>query len=280
MFTIGADPEFFIQNEMGGIIPIVGLLGGTKEKPIPVRGALRGFAVQEDNVMAEYNITATGDYGHFADYVQDGRLYALAHIKQRREDAMAYIGCSALFTADQLDNPQAQTFGCSPDFDAYAQGAPLPRIQPQALHTPDGAWRFAGGHVHLGYKSDLSYEVPDFVAATLCDLLISIPMISYGFDPQGERRQFYGTPGRYRPTAYGIEYRTLGNRWTMSKRQSQYVGLSAMNVMTLLGRGEAEVRRVYNDMPWHDVRAAIINEDTATAMHLRQFIRGYGLVVA
>ena len=217
MFTIGADPEFFIQSEMGDMVPIVGLLGGTKEKPIPVRGAPKGFAVQEDNVMAEYNIPATTDYVHFADIVQQGRQYALAYIQQRRPDAMPYLGCSALFSSEQLDNPQAQTFGCSPDFDAYAQGAPLPRIQPQALSTPDGAWRFAGGHVHLGYKAFLSYEVPDFVVATLCDLIVSIPLLSYGFDPQGERRQFSRYTGTLPPDE--LRYRVPHSRQSVDHEQ-------------------------------------------------------------
>ena len=67
MFTIGADPEFFIQKYDGTMQPIVGLLGGTKDKPIAVQGARKGFAVQEDNVMAEYNIPPTAHADQFAD---------------------------------------------------------------------------------------------------------------------------------------------------------------------------------------------------------------------
>ena len=47
--------------------------------------------------------------------------------------------------------------------------------------------------------------------------------------------------------------------------------------MDLLNRGEGEVRRVYNDMPWQDVGAAIANEDAAEASALRQFVSNYGL---
>jgi len=278
MFTIGADPEFFIQKHDGTMQPIIGLLGGTKEKPIAVPRARKGFAVQEDNVMAEYNIPPTSDPAQFAEFIHMGRQYALDIIRAKLSDVDTYMDCAALFTAAQLASPQAQTFGCSPDFDAYAQGAPLPRIQPHALMIENGgAWRFAGGHIHLGYRHELEWEVPDFVVATLCDLLISIPLISYGFDQQGDRRRFYGTPGRYRPTAYGIEYRTLGNRWTMSQKFSQYAAIAAFRVMDCLRRGEAEVRRIYNDMPWQDVTGTIANEDAATAMSLRQFIRNYGL---
>jgi hypothetical protein len=278
MFTIGADPEFFIQKYDGTMQPIVGLLGGTKDKPIAVQGARKGFAVQEDNVMAEYNIPPTAHADQFAEFINLGRVYALNMIRTREPNVDVFYDCAAEFTQPQLATPQAQTFGCSPDFDAYAQGAPLPRISPAALTTPEGgAWRFAGGHIHLGYRDSLGWQVPDFVVATLCDLLISIPMIAHGFDPQGMRRQFYGTPGRYRPTAYGIEYRTLGNKWTLSQKFSQWAAFSAFKVMDLLNRGEGEVRRVYNDMPWQDVGAAIANEDAAEASALRQFVRNYGL---
>lgn len=280
MFTIGADPEFFIHRAASGMMqPIVGLLGGTKEKPIPVAGARAGFAVQEDNVMAEYNIPPTTDFTTFAEYVSQGRRYALNMIRRAVPDAEAYSRCSATFTDAQLSTPQAQMFGCSPDFDAYAQGAPLPRIQPQALSVEGGAMRFAGGHVHLGYRESISWPVPDFVVATLCDLMVSLPLIAYGYDPQQDRRRFYGTPGRYRPTRYGIEYRTLGNYWTLSPKVSQYVGMASMHVMQVLDRGEAEVRRIYNDMPWQDIRTAVAEEDSGTCTSLRSFARTYGLEV-
>lgn len=278
MFTIGADPEFFIRSMVTGqVTPIVGLLGGTKDRPIPVAGARQGFAVQEDNVMAEYNIPPTGDYTTFAEYIQQGRRYALNMLRRNDPELESHGACAAMFTDAQLSTPQAQMFGCSPDFDAYAQGAPLPRISPQALYVQGGAMRFAGGHVHLGYRGDITWDVPDFVVATLCDLLISVPILAYGYDPQQDRRKFYGTPGRYRPTRYGIEYRTLGNSWTMSAKVSQYVGMASMSVMNTLAKGEGEVRRIYNDMPWQDIRTAVAAEDMATCVSLRSFARGYGL---
>lgn len=279
MFTIGADPEFFIQTGKDGLMPIVGLLGGTKGSPLPVRG-YRGYGLQEDNVMAEYNIPPCTDHYTFAECISTGRELVLQRLRAKLPDVAAYPSCAAMFSNEQLDNPQAQMFGCSPDFDAYNMGAPLPRINPKSLTTDSGAWRFSGGHIHLGYKDTLTWEVPDFVVAALCDLMISVSLISYGFDTQGERRRWYGSPGRYRPTSYGIEYRTLGNGWTMNSKYSVYAGMAAFSVMSALTRGEQEIRRIYNDAPWQDVRRAIADEDRTLSRQLRQYAADLGLEVA
>ena len=58
--TIGADPECFIvvRDKHNGDTPypIVGMLGGTKDNPLVIAD---GYAVVEDNVMAEFNIPAS-----------------------------------------------------------------------------------------------------------------------------------------------------------------------------------------------------------------------------
>lgn len=277
MFTIGSDPEFFITNGAGSVVPIVGLLGGTKEEPFQLGG---GFAYQEDNVMAEYNIPPATDYQTFANHIVHGRSLALNKVRETYPKAAASKQSSVLFSQEHLATPQAQMFGCSPDFNAYEQGRPLPRINPELLMRGTSAWRFAGGHIHLGYKDALTWQVPEFVVAAMCDLLISIPMIVNGFDEQGERRRFYGSPGRFRPTKYGIEYRTLSNKWTMTERSAMIAGLCALNTMHELARGEAHIRAVYNEMPWHDVRRTISNEDMGEARRLRDHFRAYGLEAA
>jgi len=279
MLMIGADPEFFVQGPDGLPLPIVGLLGGDKENPIPVEG-WSGYAVQEDNVMAEYNIPPTNDPDAFADSIVRGQAFVLERVRRTVRHATIYPGCSVLFPEIQLANAQAQLFGCSPDFDAYHMGAPLPRINPTALIQPDGsAWRFAGGHVHLGYRADITYEVPEFVVATLADLFIGLPMVAHGLDNQGERRKWYGTPGRYRPTKYGVEYRTLSNSWTLSRRHAVWVGSAALRLMSFIMRGEEGVRRVYNDMPWADIQRAIATADQNLAGELRAYARGRRLEV-
>lgn len=270
MYSIGADPEFFITDAEGAPTPIVGLVGGTKDKPLPLGS--QGYAVQEDNVMAEFNIPPQHDPHDFAAVVHHGRMLALSQIRKKAKYAGTYPHCSAMFSKAQLSSEQAQMFGCSPDFDAHTQGRPLPRIEPSALYVQGGgAWRFAGGHVHIGYTLD--WQVPDFVAAAMCDVYLSVPMIAYGYDPQGERRKWYGTPGRYRPTKYGIEYRTMGNAWTLSERMALFVGSGVMHWHNAMHRGEGHIRKLYNDLPWIDIRRAIAEEDQPLCAQLRDYFR-------
>lgn len=273
--TIGADPEFFVMDSRtNNIVPIVGMLGGTKEAPLPVPGALKGFAIQEDNVMAEYNIPPTTDAYQFAEYVTLGRQYALTAARKANPHLTTYQGCGHLFPSKHLQTPQAQMFGCSPDFDAYAQGRALPRIQPVELEANGGAWRFAGGHVHIGYDAEtFGWLPPPFVVAAFCDVFLSIPMIAHEYDCQGERRKWYGTAGRFRPTAHGIEYRTLGNSWTMRDSYCVNVAYGVTNLAAEFKKGEARIRQLYNDLPWVDIRRTINTEDYNTASELRNHFR-------
>lgn len=272
--TIGADPEFFICNHKdAAVVPIIGLLGGTKDAPTKI--GTTGFAVQEDNVMAEYNIPPSSDAYLFGSYIVQGRQLAMEIVRKNRKGTDVGGNCAYLLTDAQLRHPQAQTFGCSPDFDAYQQGRPLPRIQPKALYVEgQGAWRFAGGHVHLGYSKDtFGWEPPPFVVAAMCDVFLSIPAITYGMDDQGERRKHYGSPGRYRPTPYGIEYRTLGNRWTMHERHATSIAFMCQNLANEFRKGEDRIRQLYNDLPWADIRKAISSGDQDECQALRSHCR-------
>jgi len=269
MITVGADPEFFIGNARGRPVPICGLLGGTKDKPYREPRWPRGYAVQEDNVMAEYNVPAATDSMAFAESIQTGRqfvmetLFAAGHTRYQ-----ALSGCAFEFDGMELMTPQAKMFGCSADFDGHEMGVPLARIVPDVLRTASGEWRFAGGHVHVGYRKAFTFEMPEFVGASMCDLFLSLPLIAQMRDVQGERRKFYGTPGRYRPTPYGLEYRTLGNGWTFSSRYAHDVADRVFRTFGILARNEDMVRRIYNEMPWVAVREAINSEDVGMAADL------------
>lgn len=273
--TIGADPEFFIRRvDNGAVVPICGLLGGTKGKPV----AVGHYGVQEDNVMAEYNIPPTNDYTLFATHVSRGRDAVIRHLNKAHPgmyEPLLY-GNAVAFPLSDLSHPQAMTFGCSPDFDGYAMGAPNPRIPPESLVDGSAAWRFAGGHVHLGYKEKANL-VPEYIAAQFADLFIGLSVLA--FDKQGKRRQFYGTPGRYRPTPYGIEYRTLSNFWTFNTDYSYSVGMSAIALGHFLTGSVDDIRAAWNEIPWMDVRRAIENEDANLGVQLRSYAQSLGIAV-
>jgi hypothetical protein len=272
--TIGADPEFFIRDRETGItVPVCGLLGGTKGAPIP-RGQ---YGLQEDNVMCEYNIPATGDVSRFARHVAAGRAAVMEHLNERYPGVYeADMTPSRVFTFEQLAHPQAAVFGCSPDFDAYQLGQANRRIAPQELMEPRGGWRFSGGHVHIGFREGQKFDVPHYVAAQFADVFISLPNLR--FDAQGKRRQYYGTAGRYRPTPYGIEYRTMSNLWTATPNASEHVGSYAMYLGQFLQRSKADIRRAWSEIPWQDVKRAIETEDLNLASALHSHTSSLGLM--
>lgn len=269
MITLGTDPELFLRDtRTGGVYPAIGLMGGTKEEPIPMAEMADGFAVQEDNVMVEYNIPAATSGQRFARRVRDGLLWINRVVRTTRKELDLDIGsCSRLFTHEQLSHPQAQTFGCSPDFNAHAQGQPCPPIKAEALVEDEGAWRFAGGHVHLGYES----KVPDFVVAAFADVYLGLPSVS--LDQQGLRRTLYGQAGRYRPTPYGIEYRTLSNFWIWDEQLSRQIGDRAYALGALVEGDESEMQRLFAEIPWPDVIDAINTENEGKAADLIAYLR-------
>jgi hypothetical protein len=279
--TIGADPEFFVRRtDTGAPHPIIGLLGGTKGKAIPI-GPDGIYGMQEDNVMAEYNIPPCSDEMTFAQHIRRGResimsFLDLTYPGQYEPDEAA----CRVFPMQALVHPQAATFGCSPDFDGYMMGEPNQRILPDQLVRPDrsGAWRFCGGHIHLGYKHILKYELPDYVAAQFADVFLGLTTLPN--DKQGERRRFYGTPARYRPTSYGIEYRALSTLWTFDPGATETLAYYALNLARFLTRTEAVIKKLWSEVPWVDVRRAITTEDVSLANSLRGYCNGLGMGVA
>lgn len=269
--SFGADPELFFKDSRTGIaMPMVGLVGGTKARPLQLPNHPAGYCVQEDNVMVEYNVPVTHLPEDFAQTIVRGLSAVEDFVRTRYEHLTPEVGvCSRLFTTEALDNQQARVFGCSPDFDAHRQGAALPPPNAELLAESDGEWRFAGGHVHIGYER--TEEFPHYVAGAFADVFLGLPAVA--LDQQGTRRTLYGSAGRYRPTGYGIEYRTLSNFWIWSESLALSLGRKANALGHYLESYDLQIlQRHYQEIPWHDVRAAITNEDANMAADLLAYI--------
>lgn len=267
MITIGADPEVFLRNsETKELIPACGLIGGSKDKPLSL--GRKGYYVQEDNVMLEFNIPPARDADDFLKHIESGLAFVGEHLGKVLPSAEFEPKAEHLWSEDKLDSEGARTFGCSPDFDAYTQGARCAPITPQLLKRGASELRFAGGHVHLGYEN--KENVPDFVVSAMCDLLIGLKFVEV--DRQPERRKLYGQAGRYRPTKYGIEYRTLSNFWIQDRELCHIVGSCAYQVGWMIESVPmTTLQAFYREMPWPNVRAAINSEDADLAASLLSF---------
>ena len=55
--TIGADPELFLINtETGKVVSSIGIIPGEKGNPYRSKDMPKGFGLEIDNILAEFNI--------------------------------------------------------------------------------------------------------------------------------------------------------------------------------------------------------------------------------
>jgi hypothetical protein len=207
---------------------------------------MEGFGIQEDNVMAEWNIPPAHSYQYF-----DKNICAIRDAVQLRLIPKGYelavdTEAAQQFAPKHLVSDQAKTFGCDPDNDAYTGGK-------QRVYVPAVTrWRSAGGHVHLGGD----FNCPDFVAALFAELFISVKNSLYAGDT--ERKLWYGKPGIFRSKPYGIEYRTLDNQWALERNTRQTVGYSALACSRFLTETDAgELQEIFRAIPWTQVREVV-----------------------
>lgn len=200
--TIGADPELFIINsETGKVVSSIGLIPGVKGDPYVSEDMPKGFGLETDNILAEFNIPPVKDCANFIANV----LYMQDYIRKfvKNIDPKLDIKCSAseIVDKDQLQTPESQEFGCSPDYNAYTE------LENPKPNVPKNGVRSAGAHIHWGYDN---CNVDDSIKLVkLCDLFIGVPSVL--LDPDTRRRKIYGKAGSFRLTSYGCEYRSLSS---------------------------------------------------------------------
>lgn len=316
--TWGADPEMFVMAS-NKIIPICGLVGGTKGKANPIFAGyndnIKHITALEDNVALELNFPVQGTPDNFLKMVHNaaeqvcsrgiptikeipseylslfteetmekylldsgmklpptGGTKRVAVIKDSMKSYNNLIGggtgkralavsqvSSYEFSPGVFDKfPELKTIGCDPDFSAYGQRTPPTA---EAL----GNWRHAAGHIHIGLNPWPS-DLPKDAFVKFLDLFLACPMQMY--DRQGPRRQHYGLAGLFRPKDYGIEYRTLSNKWIFSGMVpgGAFGTISKnLNIIHNLFSNydiyQNDLIKLYNHIEWEEVKKAIDKED-------------------
>lgn len=270
MWTLGADPEAFVQDaRTGQAVPAIGMIGGTKKEPLRVQSLSPEYGFQEDNVMAEFNIPPATSWTGFVESIGIAKDELLTMLRENSDNTLelAHGACARMFDEEALAHPQARVFGCDADYDAYCEGQAFPTVSPDRL----AGWRFAGGHVHIGISEH--EKVPPFVMAQFADVYLGLPSLAW--DDQMGRRELYGQPGRYRPKPYGIEYRTLSNLWIWEKELTIEVARQAALLAAFLDQTPVdELQAYFAEIPWHDVRKSIMEVDQSTANDLMDYIHG------
>ena len=219
--TIGADPEVFVKDNNGRISSVIGALGGTKETPRLVSCG----GVQEDNVLAEFNIDPSTNAGQFTANISEV-MSQLSNIL-RQKDLRVDCGRTASHNFDmdflKSQGEKAMEFGCSSEWNTWTK---------DIMKKPDGestTLRTAGGHIHIGYDDPI--EAANYSIVKLLDFQLGLPSVLKDKDTQ--RRSLYGQAGSMRHKPYGVEYRTLSNFWLRSGQLVHSVGEIALNVGTI-----------------------------------------------
>jgi len=210
LVTIGADPEvFFSRGDEAESAE--GKVGGEKHEPLPVSD---NICILEDNVAAEFTISPSADLRNFASKIKEG--LSIVNTIAEAHSCGLLKSASAEFSKKQLATPQARTFGCDPDFDAYSGALTQP------AHSSNKNMRSAGGHLHLGLEplKKMTFKtVRDIVS--LLDTYLGIPFFVAA--PDYHRKKLYGNIGAFRPKPYGLEYRTLPNTWIFNDALVEWV---------------------------------------------------------
>lgn len=217
--TLGSDPEFFVVDDKGLMIPSFLFLPDKKK---PAHGLDYAFTMyggkgkptytaQEtlfwDGFQAEFTTVPKGCMAYFLDSTASG-LKSLNHYA-KQFNPKARLTLQSTMDIDEnlfaIAQPEHIEFGCMPSENAYG----MKGLQKDGREVN---FRSAGGHIHFGIDNSNKEAIKAGVKAL--DKILGVACVSLfaGYD-QAKRREMYGLAGEYRVPKHGLEYRTLSNAW-------------------------------------------------------------------
>jgi hypothetical protein len=206
--TYGSDPEFMLLLN-GQYVSAIPRVPGTAEE----RFNKNGHSFYWDNVLAECAIApGKGHDEAIENFRSCFKTYAEIVAPCRLTTRASFD-----YPDEELQDSRCRIAGCAKDYCVYtgkAKKPPAGIIEKTSLRT-------GGGHIHLGQgQSDgVLHETTweSWLTVYMLDLFVGIPSLFMDHDStSARRRKVYGQAGRYRPKAYGMEYRSLGNFWLAS----------------------------------------------------------------
>ncbi len=225
--TIGADPELFIINsKTGKVVSSVGLIPGVKGSPYVDDTMPKGFGVEIDNILAEFNIPPVTTKEGFINNILYMQNWIKAFVKKINPDYDIKCSASETVADSQLRSKEAKLFGCDPDYNCYTESMnPKPK--------PPKNLRSAGFHIHFGYDN---FNVADSLKIVkLFDLCLGVPSVL--IDTDKERRLLYGKAGAFRLQDWGVEYRCLSSYMMNSPELLERVWNGIVQVISYFNAG-------------------------------------------
>lgn len=259
-WEIGCDPEIFVKDKQGKMIP-AWLFLGSKKKPDHTPNSYPfynkgGFPMYWDGYQAEFTTLPDTCLGWHMDSIAAGMRGVYDAAVEKFPGAQLSLQSVYDIDYESLQNESIKhvEFGCMPSFNAYGLKVrmPPPRKVP---------FRSAGGHLHFGIgKTEMEKAIPIVKAL---DAILGVACVSLfaKFD-NPKRRKLYGLPGEFRLPKHGIEYRPLSNAWLAHPFISNLVIDIARNVVVLAQKDLFD--RVW-DTTEEETVDTIVNCDVKTA---------------
>jgi hypothetical protein len=211
--TIGTDPEVFVVDKKGVVIPAWEYLP-EKKKPVnfksPDINGSPGFVgtAYWDGFQAEFTTQAgLSCLAQMGDVLYTGLKTILSYA--RKHDKGARLSLASVLQAPDTvlssADPDKVAFGCAPSRNIYG----LKGNDRDGREVP---YRFAGGHIHVGVPGYSVDKIEKMIRSM--DNILGVAAVSmFAKYDNPIRRQFYGQPGEHRLPSHGFEYRTLSNAW-------------------------------------------------------------------
>lgn len=248
---LGNDPEVWAAKD-GKVVSAYGLIDGTKKNPNLIRNGM----VQVDGMALEFGINPASTEEEFLYSITD----VLAQLEAMIPDHQLVIEPIAEFGNDFISQQpdEATNLGCDPDFNAWGS---LMNARPDG----DMGFRTAAGHLHVGWTDSQAEDDSEHIflveeAVKQLDFYLGLPSVV--FDSCTKRREMYGKAGAYRPKSYGLEYRTLSNKWITDKKLMSLVYRNTHKAFEQLGEGAALVDN------YGDIQHIINNSDVDAAISI------------
>lgn len=111
-YTIGADPELFIINrKTGKVVSSIGLIPGEKGNPWVGEDMPKGFGLEIDNILAEFNIPPVTSREGFINNIQYMKNYIEKFVQEKNPDLGILCAASQRVDKNQLKSKEAKLFG-------------------------------------------------------------------------------------------------------------------------------------------------------------------------
>jgi hypothetical protein len=212
-FSIGSDPEFILINNQNEFKSAIGIINATRNKRLKINKNEFYY----DNVLAECTVKPSYSKEEFYKNINESIEILEEIIKPYNLSKLS----SAYFSSEELIHPDARKSGCAVEYCAYS----LETISSRKINKilKNSKLRTAGGHVHLGTELGKSHDSCVMLVRML-DLFLGFPFLFLDSSKTSvERRNLFGSAGRYRQPKHGVEYRTLGNFWLFEKELIELV---------------------------------------------------------